>query len=531
MVKASLKTTWRHHSIVLASLILFLVQIIVRWPSFFEPYWYGDEGIYLTIGQVLNQGAVLYKDIIDHKTPLIYYLARVESQFAFRVVLLAFMTIASISMFYFLKQVIRQPRLSLLIAIVFAVLTAMPSYEGLIPNGELFVMSFVLASLAIAVRHKDFLAMIRNTPLPVKSKNNWLLVVAGSLLSLAVLTKVPAIFDALAVFFIGWLVLFDQILPWSNRQVHWRTTLVAVIQSWLWLFLGLVLPLAFSFLYFASNNALGEYIDYGWLYSFRYSSEWISTALPTDLLWLTDLSFKASVTISILLGLSLLGSRVSRVLRFALGWLSLAIFASLLSNRPYPHYFLQIAPPLIVLSGLTLSHSVLWFKHRTQHHRNALLIALIALVSGIMLVSGAHLSVGMPRYPTTEYYQRFFAFQLGKLSAYEFRDSFNWLTNDNYHLASELRNDPEATLFIWGTNPILYALTNKQPVSRFTVAFHIIDFQAETETVERLRQDRPTFIVVMKNESPLEGLAGFLRTQYTEHARYDSMVVYRLRDS
>ncbi len=61
---------------------LFLL-VILRIPNFFEPYWYGDEAIYLSVGNALNKGGLLYTTIIDHKTPLIYQFARVPNQFIF----------------------------------------------------------------------------------------------------------------------------------------------------------------------------------------------------------------------------------------------------------------------------------------------------------------------------------------------------------------------------------------------------------------------------------------------------------------
>src|SRR3972149_9250866 len=49
--------------------------IFLRIPSLFEPFWYGDEAIYLVIGQKILGGGLMYVDIFDHKTPGIYYLA------------------------------------------------------------------------------------------------------------------------------------------------------------------------------------------------------------------------------------------------------------------------------------------------------------------------------------------------------------------------------------------------------------------------------------------------------------------------
>ena len=72
-------------------LLLLVLIIILRLPNFFEPYWYGDEAIYLTLGNALKQGGQLYTTIIDHKTPLIYYLAMVPNQLYFRVLNLCWM--------------------------------------------------------------------------------------------------------------------------------------------------------------------------------------------------------------------------------------------------------------------------------------------------------------------------------------------------------------------------------------------------------------------------------------------------------
>ena len=60
-----------HKALVLIIIGLFLIRI----PSLLEPLWYGDEAIYVTIGQEINRGGLLYVDIFDHKTPGIYYWA------------------------------------------------------------------------------------------------------------------------------------------------------------------------------------------------------------------------------------------------------------------------------------------------------------------------------------------------------------------------------------------------------------------------------------------------------------------------
>ena len=53
--------------LLLTSFLFFLL----RWPSLFEPYWYGDEGVYQAVGILLNNGQSLYSQAWENKPPLL----------------------------------------------------------------------------------------------------------------------------------------------------------------------------------------------------------------------------------------------------------------------------------------------------------------------------------------------------------------------------------------------------------------------------------------------------------------------------
>ena len=86
--------SWLHSHLFL--LLALLLLLALRIPNFFEPYWYGDEGIYLTIGNAIRNGERLYTEIVDHKTPIIYFLATVPTQLYFRLLTLGWMVISTI---------------------------------------------------------------------------------------------------------------------------------------------------------------------------------------------------------------------------------------------------------------------------------------------------------------------------------------------------------------------------------------------------------------------------------------------------
>src|SRR4030066_1285833 len=132
-------------------IILFAVVIILRIPSFFEPFSYGDEMIYLTLGEAIRQGLVLYRDIHDNKPPLLYILAAIAGNvFWFRVIL-AFWNIIYIVIFWvLLKRLLpKNPKGQKVGTFIFAILSTIPLFEVQIDNSEVFMIGFSILAFLI----------------------------------------------------------------------------------------------------------------------------------------------------------------------------------------------------------------------------------------------------------------------------------------------------------------------------------------------------------------------------------------------
>mgnify|MGYP007068844087 FL=1 len=117
-------------------ILILLTTFFLRLPSLFEPYWYGDEGIYLTLGLGIRKGLLLYRDIYDNKPPLIYLLAGLAgSQFWFRFMLLI-SVLASVSIFAGLLKIFFPKKLSSqkIALILFCLFSSLPLIEGNISN-------------------------------------------------------------------------------------------------------------------------------------------------------------------------------------------------------------------------------------------------------------------------------------------------------------------------------------------------------------------------------------------------------------
>ncbi len=493
--------------------ISLLLITVLRLPNFFEPYWYGDEGIYLTLGTAMRQGERLYLEIIDHKTPLIYYLAMVPTQFWFRVLLFVVMCAATV-LFYLLASKIFRSRWAVNISMwVFVLLTTLPAFEGNIPNGELFVMFFILAGSYFFSRttiFQEFFTKQRKLANDTRS-----LFLGGVLFSLAILTKVPAVLDVAAFFAIYWFVFLADIPTFMRSTQKWRS--VAALTA------GVLTPILFSILYFVLRGSGKAYLDYGLLYNFRYADSWKLDFHNSVLNTLFTLKGKLLVLI-IWVGLISLSRRfLSPTFTFLATWFGFALFATLLSNRPYPHYYLQVFPPFSLLCGyLVQVWSVRWKQPMMQRvmHTVGISLSIAAFLAVLSL-----LQVGL--YPTASYYARFAQLLTGQISATAYQNSFNPLMADNYAAAKIIRSTNEKKMFIWGTNPMLYALAQKAPVGRFTVAFHIKDFHAEAETLQAITKSAPKFIVVMNEESELPGLNMYLQGHYIPNITFEHFVLWK----
>ena len=82
-------------------------------------------------------------------------------------------------------------------------------------------------------------------------------------------------------------------------------------------------------------------------------------------------------------------------------------------------------------------------------------------------------------------------------------------------------------IFVWGDDPYLYALSGRLPVGRYTVAYHIADFNGFDETIAALDQKPPKLIVVMTDETiAFPQLTARLATNYVLAATIERAQIF-----
>ncbi len=463
MVRKTLKKYWL--------VLVLIVVVLLRLPSLFEPFTYGDEGIYLALGQAARKGLVLYRDIHDNKPPMLYLLAGLAGNFSTYRLVAFFWSLATIFLFYRLsKALFKRNLLAVIISTtVFALLSSTHTFEGNVANAENFMLLPTIAAFYLLVK-KGFDKKARL----FQSAKIWLLL--GTLLSLATLFKFPAAFD-----FVALLVLLFFTLTKNN--------FLSVIHHTLFAILGFLLPIFLTIIYYASQGAMSQYLTAAFFQNIPYLSSWSGSQSPVGALPLPLLSRGLAVALLVLF-LFLIRKRISLTSKLILVWFAFSWFAALLSSRPYPHYFIQLLPALCFSLGL-------FFVKQKQYLKEKIIPAILPFVfiTTFIMFQFWH-------YKNLPYYLNFYQFILGSKDKQEYFTDFDGRANAIYQVANYLqtRNFTDEKIFIWGNLPFIYPLAQRLPVGRYTVAYHIIDFDGYQETMVELQKQKPRYIIVDPQE-------------------------------
>lgn len=177
-------------------IVLFLITVAVRLPSFHPNYYQQDESFYLTCGQKIVDGGVQYIDTWDNKPPVLvwFYASFVwlfasKAIFAIRVFTVIYIFVSALLLNQFVVDNKIIERFSLLPGFLYVFLTAVPWYAQEL-NGE------ILINLPIMVAVFQVLNLTDRV-----SKNNHYLFWSGALLGLCFMIKYQSIFLSLG--FIG----------------------------------------------------------------------------------------------------------------------------------------------------------------------------------------------------------------------------------------------------------------------------------------------------------------------------------------
>lgn len=471
--------------------ILLGIVLLLRIPSFFEPYSYGDEMIYLTLGNAIRQGITLYGGIYDNKPPLLYIMAAVAGSLFWFKVILAFWSLATIILFWHLAKTLfpGKEKLHKIATAIFALATTIPLFEGNIANAEIFMIGPIIAAFLILFSKSETFKNIF-----------W----AGVLFSIATLFKVPAAFDVPAIVFF-----------WLIKEGISAKGINAVARKLLPLVLGFVVPIGLTLVWFAFKGSLKDYFQAAFLQNLGYLSSWRGGSQGSSILKNLPLFIRCALVLVSAAILYWKRSKLSKQFIFVSLWLLFSLFAVTLSERPYPHYLIQSLAPTSLLFGILIAEKTL---------EQCLVILPLAL---FFLVPVFY---KFWYYPTASYYEKFATFAIGKMDKETYLSSFGNNVSRNYKIADFLVKSmmPGETVFVWKDSPAIYALSRKLPPIKYVAGYHITDFSSKAEVASMFEKNKPTFIVILPDAPIFTELTPLIRSSYVQIATVEGAEVWRL---
>ena len=473
-------------------LVSSFIFFLLRFPSLFEPNWYGDEGIYQVLGMAIRNGRLLYMDIWDNKPPLLYMLYSLfnSDQFTLRLVSLVFGVLSLIAFFALSRKLFEEKegnKIAIFSTIIFGLLFALPIVEGNIANSENFMLLPIILSGFLIFTAKEKMA-----------KN--ILILSGFLLGVAFLFKIVGIFDFAAFFS------FLFILNLPKKISNFKNIVYAQIYFLLPFVLGFLLPIAASSLFFLFHgfSVFKYFLQATFVQNVGYVGYGNKFIIPQGLL------ISKLLLLSLFL-LFILAKRniFSKTTLFVLTWFAFSLFNAFFSGRPYTHYVLVLIPSFSLLIGL-----LFWDKK----YRFPLI--LIFIVSFYLILKNFSFYG-----KTFFYYQNFFSFITGRETVAQYRGFFDKKTPVDYELAQfiKTKTKKDDNIFIWGNNAQVYTLSDKLPPGRYTVAYHITGYKDGIEnTKEAFLKQEPKLVIIMPDQSQIP----FSLYNYGKVVKIDNVLIY-----
>ncbi len=523
-------------------IVLLLVHLIIRIPSFFDPYWYVDETLYLVMGKAIKSGEILYKDIVDNKPPVVYLLATlIDSQVGLRVFMTTIVSLALVAFYDLMnKFFIKNLYISQLFTFILMVLLSSISFEGTIFNAEPVFISFIIVGWWLVSKTVSWQLLFLNSKTIsnkqiklLKNREFFLLFMSGILFGLSLLTKVPAIL------FFGPIILtlIASLLKQKNNSRLFNRFLIFNLSI---LFLGIILPIFWSIIYFYLNDALGDYYFWCIKFLFSYVESW-EPFFSFSNLFISNLfstPFKISFLVSTNLFLLLLffKNKISVQKYLIFTWVSCNFYAVVISNRPFNNYWLPFFPPFMALTALL-------FDSFFQKKKDIFLF--LFYIFSVFLIYLIFFTIPFKLFPYMDYYKINRQWVNGEINSWLHNQWFDFLVDerlsfpattymgDNEIVRSWLNKKNVNSIFILGNNPMVLVDTEVKNAIKFPLSFYLDNFfEIHEQIYQQINDSKPDVILIMKdNFSSFTLVNQLVADHYQEVFDLRSQNVYFRKDS
>lgn len=515
---------------ILFVILLAVIVLVLRFPTFYQAIIDIDESVFAEFANRFLDGAIPYVSVFDNKPPFVYwYFSSIFSVFGhnsffavhFTTALIVF---ATALMIWRIVLRIGSPSAAVIAPLAYLFMTHAYEPKYVSTSTEILMNLPLVLSVYFYIESR-----IEQKPYYYK------IILSGFFLGMAVMVNYKAGFLA-----IGYM--FNALRRISISQIKSRVSASTEEISVLGIcgFASLI-PIACTALYFYNHGAIKAFIEWGFLYNFSYIGE--STKVPISRTFRRVFYFiVASFPVWLVLLYSfrfrwkkiLFGSKhIPNTIVLIVVWFITSWAASMLGGRTYGHYFIQVALPASILTGIAASILIKMNKHSFMKFFWRAQIVLIVFFTILRI------NIGFTH----------------KVIGYE-----NWKADGVFKdVGRYVKNISKAddTIFVWGWGTPVYIYADRRSFSQILIANYISgkpfgssDLAGSGFPKEFLDQMRDNFLKQMEKNPPSffidtspSGLYGYhsypigvfpellsvIEQKYAFEGRIENVDIYRLK--
>ena len=447
-------------------------------PTVFLPFG-RDQGFFASVARAANDGGVIYRDAWDIKPPMIYWIyAIAQAVFGQTTRAAHWADLASVlatcALLYALMKRLFAPGVGVLAALLYGAWYFLALDYWNLAQAEGFLgLAFAAAALSLVIAAET-------------DRADWA-AVGGAWLGVAFLLKTTALLYAAA----SPLVL----LVMANGRSFVRTIRLVAFSA-----AGFLAPCALAAAYFAMAGAWRPFLD---VYAVVLPGYWTLPGsgnrafLPAHLRF-----FGLNAWVPVLGAAALLLARWSGNVRrtlVVLGLAALSMAGVWLQRKYFLYHWVAAFGPLACLAALGAGNFVEFASGRGRPAAWAARVAIAVLLAATSVAT-------VQRYLGQT--ELVWAERAGRIDRTTFEKRFGLPDEGDFYLpyvtglADAVRQGTPrgATIYLWGFDPLLYFLADRDPASRFVGAPHVYSDWAparwRNELTEALLRRRPAVFVV-----------------------------------
>ncbi len=405
-----------------AGLFLILFAAVIRIPLHDILVWDWDESIYLYVAKAWSGSILPYRDLFDHKGPLLYGLLKGLLVFSgnsisqFRLVSSIYLGLSAVWIFLGLRRFEFNKVNSIGASMLYVLLMSYSSFDGEATNGEFLMMGFVCLLFYVCA--------------PLKKISSLKFFLMGAISAIAFFIKPTAVFSCIP--FVLLAIITDSFRANIRKLIYCSLGALSIVAS--------------IVVYFAWHDALDSFIWSFWSFNFSYVARasflvginrayaFFAKNIFLDAYTSFSLMAAGFVLIWGALGFRSRKKVVAGFPLFALLFV-FSLLGALWGRNAFPHYFLQLALPLSL--GVACFYQVIlrWVSLNVS----MLLWVIFFLITSFISIPNRNLSQRKTRLKAQE------ALYLPVVSRLK------------------LLAGSEKSLFLLGGEPIIYFLADMQP--------------------------------------------------------------------